>query len=101
MVTTCGVAVCTVITSEVADVHCCIHAIHIGEIAWTSLDGSLSVMVDVDCGIHVIVVTISLNGHAVLMLDWVAGSTILPLLAKFRLSNCLYLVVALRGVLSR
>ena len=58
-------------------------------------------MVDVDCSIHIIVISITLNRHAVLMLDRVTSSTILSLLAKFSLSDGLYVWVSVVRVLSR
>ena len=89
MITTCGVTITTIASSKVADVHCCVHGIYVCKITRTSLDGSLSVVIDIDSGIHILVVTITLNRHAVLMLDWVACSTVLSLLTKFSLSDCL------------
>ena len=90
MITACSVAISTIVSSEVPDVHGGIHCIYVDKISWTSLDRPLSVMVDVDCSIHIIVISITLNRHAVLMLDRVTSSTILSLLAKFSLSDGLY-----------
>lgn len=95
VVATRGIAVSAIAAGEVTNVHGCIHGIHIGEVAWTSLDRSLSIMVDINSRIHVLVVSISLNRHTVFMLDWVAGTTVLPLLAELGLGNGLELVVAI------
>lgn len=81
MVAACGIAVAAVASSKVANVHGGIHSVDVCKVSRTSLDRSLSVVVDVDCSIHVLIVTVSLNRHAVLVLDRVASSSVLPLLA--------------------
>ena len=94
-----SIAVSAVTSGKVADVHSGIHSVDIGKVSWTSLDRSLSVMIDIHSSIHILIITITLNWHAVLMLDWVACSTVLSLLAKFSLGNCLYVRVVSIGVI--
>jgi hypothetical protein len=65
------------------------------------LNRSLSVVIDIDCSIHVLVVAIALNRHAVLMLNRVARSPVLPLLAQLGLSNRLDVRVGVGRVLGR
>ena len=89
MITTSGVTITAIASSKVADVHCCVHGIYVCKITRTTLDRSLSVVIDIDSGIHILIIPITLNRHTILMLDWVACSTILSLLAKFSLSDCL------------
>ena len=61
MITACCIAVSTVASSEVADVHGCVHGIDIRKVGWASLNGPLSVMIDVDGRIHILVVAIALD----------------------------------------
>lgn len=57
-------------------------------------------MIDVDCSIHIIVISITLNRHAIFMLDRVTSPTILSLLSKFSLSDGLYVWVGVVRVLT-
>ena len=47
-------------------------------------------MVNIDGGIHVLIISISIYRHAVfmLLLNWVASTTILSLFSELSLGNC-------------
>ena len=90
MITTSSVAISPIVSREVSNVHGGIHCVYVGKICWSSLNRPLSVMIDVDCSIHIIVISITLNRHAIFMLDRVTSPTILSLLSKFSLSDGLY-----------
>jgi len=100
VITAGSITVCTIASSKVADVHGCIHGIYVGKITWTSLDRSLSIMINVHSGIHVLVVSITLDWHTVFMLDGIACPTVLSLLSKLGLGNCLELVVTIGWILA-
>ena len=80
----------TISLSESTNIHSCIHCIHISKVTWTTLDRSLPVVINIDSGIHVLVVTITLYRHGVfmLLLNWVTSTTVLSLLSELSLSNC-------------
>ena len=101
MVATRCITVSAVASSKVADIHGCVHGIYIGKVGWASLNGPLPVMINIDGRIHVLVVAIALDRHAVLVLDGVARSPVLPLFTKFGLCNSLDVRVGVGGVLAR
>ena len=69
MITTCGIAIRTTSSlSKCTDVHSCVHCIYISEVSWTTLDWSLSIMINIDSGIHVLIISITIYWHAILML---------------------------------
>ena len=76
--------------SESSDIHSSVHGIGVLEITRTSLDWSFPIMVDIDSGVHVVVVLVTIYRHAVLMLlvVWVTSSSVCSLLSQFCLSNC-------------
>ena len=94
MISTCSIAISTIIVaiglSKCTNIHGSIHGIHICKIAGATLDWSFSVMINIDSGIHVLIISISIYRHAVLMLlmNRIAGTTISSLLPKFSLCNC-------------
>ena len=101
MVAARGITVAAVASGKVANIHGGIHRIDVRKVSRASLNRSLSVVIDIDCSIHVLVVTIALNRHAVLMLNWVARSPVLPLLAQLGLGNRLDVRVSVGRVLAR
>ena len=101
MVATRGIAVAAIASREVANIHGGIHRIDVRKVGRPALNRSLSVVVDIDCSIHVLVVAVALNRHAVLMLNRVARSSVLPLLAQLGLGNRLDVGVSVGRVLGR
>ena len=93
VVSTCWIAfTATVVTSclsKGSDVHCGIHSIYISEVAWTTLNRSFAIMINIDCCIHIVIISISIYRHTVFMLlmNWVTCTSILSLFAEFGLSN--------------
>ena len=91
VVSTGSIAVNTL--SKIANIHSSIHCILVLEISWTTLDRSLSVVINVYSSIHVLIVTItiplSIYWHTVfmLLLNWVAGTTVCSLFSELGLSN--------------
>ena len=101
MVATRGITVATTASGKVADIHGGIHRIDVRKVSRATLNRSLSVVIDIDCSIHVLVVAVALNRHAVLMLNRVARSSVLPLLAQLGLGNRLDVGVSVGRVLGR
>lgn len=71
------------------NVHSSVHGIDVLEVSWTTLNGSFSIMVDIDGGIHIVVILISIYGHTVLvlLLNWITGTSIGSLLSQFGLGD--------------
>ena len=104
MISTCSITVSTIWMAslcECSNIHGSIHSIYILEITWSTLYGPFSIMIDINSSIHIVVILITIYWHAVFMLlvDWIACSSVCSLLSQLCLSNCFWdlLIASLIG----
>lgn len=93
MISTCWVTFTSMlpITCECPNIHCRIHSVYISKIARSSLNRSFSIMINIDSGIHILIISISINRHTIFMLlmQRIASTPISSLFSKLCLGNCL------------